>query len=338
MDIHSLHTISDASHPGELRRAAVALAGQLGFSASDAGRVGLVATEAASNIVKHARQGAVLMRAMPEVADRAGIELLALDRGPGMADLARSMEDGHSTASSPGTGLGALSRLATLLDIYSAPTRGTALLARILPQGAQPKPATLPFVVGGVRVPKPGELACGDDWSVGACERGARFLVVDGLGHGASAAQAARAAVDQFDTTSGLPLPDVVQALHGALLPTRGAAASIAEIAPDASEALFVGVGNVVGLLAWPGGGRHMVGQNGTLGAALGTLRVAPYPWTGQTVLVMHSDGLKSQTSLDPYPGLLAHHPALIAGVLYRDFARGTDDATVLVARQEGLS
>ena len=46
----------------------------------------------------------------------------------------------------------------------------------------------------------------------------------------------------------------------------------------------------------------------------------------------MHSDGLSTGTASTRYPGLAVRDPALIAGVLYRDFTRGHDDATVVVA------
>ncbi len=63
------------------------------------------------------------------------------------------------------------------------------------------------------------------------------------------------------------------------------------------------------------------------------------YPFPKGATLVMHSDGLISRWTLDAYPGLAAHDPALVAGVLYRDFQRGRDDVTVLVARgAEGAS
>jgi hypothetical protein len=54
----------------------------------------------------------------------------------------------------------------------------------------------------------------------------------------------------------------------------------------------------------------------------------------------MHSDGIATQWDLGRYPGLLARDPSLIAGVLYRDFLRGRDDATVVVLkdrRQHGV-
>lgn len=327
-----MHPVSDASAPGQIRRAVVGLANSLGFATPDAGRVGLAATEAATNIVKHAGRGQVLFRAASDLADRPGIELLAIDQGPGMTDLARCMQDGFSTAGSPGTGLGALSRLASELDIYTLPKRGTALLVRIVPQSAK-RVGPAPFAVGAVRVAKPGESVCGDAWSVALGDAVARFVVADGLGHGPAAEAAALAAVRAFDRSAHEDLSEVFRAMHGSLLATRGAAVSIAEIATAREEVRFAGLGNVAGFLAWPGDSRHMLSQNGTLGVQLGHVRVESHPWRQRAVLVLHSDGLNTHASLDAYPGLLAHHPSLVAAVLYRDFVRGTDDATVLVAK-----
>jgi hypothetical protein len=60
-------------------------------------------------------------------------------------------------------------------------------------------------------------------------------------------------------------------------------------------------------------------------------------PWSAESLLLMHSDGLNTHWSFDPYPGLMERHPSLIAGVLYRDFARSRDDVTVVVARETRL-
>lgn len=57
-------------------------------------------------------------------------------------------------------------------------------------------------------------------------------------------------------------------------------------------------------------------------------------PWDAESVLVLHSDGISSRWSLEQYPGLRDCHPALIAGVLHRDFRKGHDDSTVVVIRE----
>jgi len=334
MDAHLAHSISDSSHPGSVRRAAIGLASAIGFTEADIGRVALIATEMATNIVKHAGRGQILMRPLRDGPDALGIELLALDQGPGMSDVTRCSQDGYSTAGSPGTGLGAISRLATAADIYSIPSRGTAMLAHLFVNGREGALRNAPFCVGAVRVACPGEVVCGDDWAVNWGEDCASVMVADGLGHGPQAAQAATEAVRTFESSRGSRVPEMFQRFHGALRTTRGAAISVAEIDLRAAEVRFAGVGNVAGFLAWPGGSRSMMTNNGTVGAQFRPPQVLPYAWTSGTALVLHTDGLKSQASVDAYPGLLARHPSLVAAVLFRDFLRGRDDVTVVVVTQ----
>src|SRR5262249_33047339 len=143
--------ISDPTGIGEARRAASAQAAHLGFGATERENVAIVATESASNIVKHAGDGEIIVRPLTR-RGATGIELLALDKGPGMADVARCMADGFSTGGSPGTGLGAISRLATTLEIHSVPDAGTGLLAQLWSsRSAGPETG---IVAGAVCLPK----------------------------------------------------------------------------------------------------------------------------------------------------------------------------------------
>jgi anti-sigma regulatory factor (Ser/Thr protein kinase) len=333
MDPHRGFPIEDATHPGEVRRQAAVLAAELGFAEADAGRVALVVTEAATNVLKHAGGGHVLLRALRPSAHVAGVEIIALDKGRGMSHVARCMQDGYSTAGSPGTGLGAIARLASSLELYTAEGHGTALLARVFPAASEEAPRTSGLEFGVVRVAAPGESACGDDWSWLSLDGRFRILLADGLGHGPLAAAAAEEAARTFQALGERSLQDVLRGVHEALRATRGAAVSIAEVDPVAGEVRFLGLGNVQGFVAWPGSVRNMVTQNGTAGVHAATPRVLRYPWKAGATLVLYTDGLTSRTSVDSYPGLLARSPTLVASVLYRDFVRGRDDATVVVAR-----
>ena len=96
----------------------------------------------------------------------------------------------------------------------------------------------------------------------------------------------------------------------------------------------FAGVGNIGASIVNNGSVRHAVSHNGTLGHQARVFREYSYPWPEQSLLVIHSDGLVSHWSFDNYPGLRLRHPGVIAGVLYRDFNRGRDDVTVVVARE----
>lgn len=324
--------VTEPSHAAEARRAAGRIAARLGFDESAAGRVALVATEAATNLVKHTRGGEVVVQPVA-LEDAVGLEILALDQGPGMRNVAASLRDGYSTAGSPGTGLGAIARLASRFDIYSAPGVGTAVLARLWCREPAHRPGAR-LDVGGVCLACPGETVCGDGWAVqeqGACTV---VMLADGLGHGEPAADAAGQAIRAFGGTRNGAPARIVGTLHQALRSTRGAAVGVAEVDLGRSLVTYCGVGNIAGLLLGAAGARHLASHNGTAGHEARKIDEFRYPWPEGGLLVLHSDGLTTHWSLDRYPGLSSRDPSLIAGVLYRDFARRRDDVTVVVARE----
>ncbi len=320
--------VRESSQVGTVRRAAVDLAAELGFDEADAARVALVATEMSTNLVKHAGEGELLLQAAPEGAATA-IELIALDRGPGIADVARAMQDGTSTAGSPGTGLGAIRRLATRFDLY-ATSKGTVVFAAVAPAAA----ATIAgFETGAVCVPYPGERACGDAFAVASHDGRSLVLVVDGLGHGPLAAEAAGQATSLFAAHGNLPPVELMQRLHHGLRPTRGAAAAVAEVDARRGVVRYCGVGNIAATILANGATRSLVSHHGTLGHDARKIAEFQYPWSADSTLVLNSDGLVSNWSLASYPGLSERAASLVAAVLYRDYRRHRDDTTVLVVR-----
>jgi hypothetical protein len=76
-----------------------------------------------------------------------------------------------------------------------------------------------------------------------------------------------------------------------------------------------------------------MLSTNGTLGHEMRAAVQYQYPLSRRALVIMHSDGLSANWSLDKYPGLFQRHPAVVAGVLFRDHRRERDDATVVVVR-----
>ena len=325
--------IEDRSHIGDARRAASNLAIRLQFDETLIGKVTLAVTELGTNIVKHAGTGRLLLRELSG-GGAAGVEVLALDKGPGIADVSASLRDGHSTTGTMGSGLGAISRLSDEFEIYTQPGKGLALRAVIWGGGPGGRPPSVEY--GGICVAKRGEPVAGDDWSV-ATDRGfVSVLLADGLGHGLQAHDAARAAIQTLQAHPEAEPEALVQACHAALARTRGAALAVARLAPNAERGSFAGVGNIVGRVEGSTANRHLASYNGTVGHNLHRIREFAFPWPTGALLVMHSDGLGTHWDLAAYPGLSARHPALIAGVLYRDYDRGRDDVSVVVLRNRG--
>lgn len=323
--------LSDPSGAGEVRRAVVSLAARLGFGEVEREQAAIVATEIATNVVKHGGGGRVLVRRLGDDG-RPGIEVVAVDAGPGISDLARATADGFSTSGSPGTGLGAGARLSASFEIYSTRGAGTTVCARL--GAAAPKGAR----VGVVCVPKPGEVVCGDEWGVVRAGATATLMVADGLGHGPLAADASRAAVAVLAENAGRSPVEILEAAHAALRPTRGAAVAVAAVDFAARSIRYAGVGNVAGAIAGAGEAKQMVSHNGTVGHDARRIQEFVYPIPPGGRVVMHSDGIGTQWRLDKYPGLWLRDPSLVAGVLYRDFCRGRDDATVVVLAEEAVA
>lgn len=323
-------TIEDPSQVAEARRRTMALMAH-DFDDNRAGAVALAVTELATNLLKHAGRGTLLVRRIEGAS--VGVELVSLDRGPGIRDVALAMRDGRSTAGSPGFGLGTLSRIASDLDIYSTAERGTVIYCLVwntVPRHAEG------IAAGVVCLPRQGEVANGDDCRILPARSGCVVLVVDGLGHGPEAASAARAATGALDGPPDGNAAELLERVHDALKPTRGAAAAVALLRPEAEVLSYCGVGNIVGLTRVNGKTRNLVSHNGILGHQVRKFQQFDTPFPKGSLFYMHSDGIATHWKMEDYPGLETRRPALMAAVLYRDYDRGRDDRTVVVLRNGG--
>jgi anti-sigma regulatory factor (Ser/Thr protein kinase) len=326
--------VEDASQVGACRRAVQRLAEAHEFDETLVGRAGIIATELTNNLIKHAGRGEILLQAIHDGLD-VTIEMVTVDRGPGMS-VDQCMRDGYSTAGSAGTGLGAISRLSSLFDVYSTEGKGTVAVSRIAKQAVagatRGKAAQFGLEFGAISVPVLGEVECGDLWRIATHGNATAILVVDGLGHGPLAATAASAAAAAFGSRPFDVPSETVQNMHHALAGGRGAAAACALIDSANSKLSFSGVGNISGSVVSAARSRGMVSHNGILGVQLLRKQQFEYDCHPGDRVVMHSDGLSARWSLKAYPGLFLRHAAVIAAVLYRDHARPRDDVTVVVS------
>lgn len=321
--------IEDASRTAEARRTARNMANDLGFDDSRAEKVAIVVTEACTNILKHAGSGEVLL----SISGDSDLELIALDRGPGMSNIEQCQKDGFSTGGTHGDGLGAIARLSDTSDFYSAPGKGTAVLAR---WSARDRNGAGGLRVGAVNISKPGQDVCGDAWGIEQTPEVSTLLVADGLGHGYDAGIASSEAVRTLHRHPARTPAELIELSHKALRSSRGAAVAVARIDLARGTVKFSGLGNVAAqIYSGASSVQHLVSVNGTAGHTAPQFREFSYPWPKNGMLIMHSDGLSTRTGLEAQARLALHEPSLIAGVLYRDYNRGQDDATVVVAKAE---
>jgi anti-sigma regulatory factor (Ser/Thr protein kinase) len=338
---HRRFRIEAEEDVGVLRRAVRAQA--VGLPGLAEGEAELVATELATNILRHAGGGYVLTR-----AGVGGVEMIAVDRGPGLPMAVREVLAAPRIAPSAtvagraglGVGLASVRRRAKVFD-YHSDDRGTVILVRLGMMGAKGA-----WVWGGVNVPLGGEGPSGDAFAIAADGRLCAVLV-DGIGHGPDAAVAAHAAIVALENTSRWAddgtgpeewLTGFITGAHHGLRGTRGAVLGACVVDPDAGRAVFCGIGNITGRVHTTAASPHLVSHPGTLGAEQSPPRIRPvsYPWNAATTLIMASDGIDTRWEPADHPGLTRRHPTVIAAVLHRDHARGRDDAAMLVVRASG--
>ncbi|WP_063765474.1 ATP-binding SpoIIE family protein phosphatase [Nonomuraea candida] len=318
----------DPSAVGAVRRRAVELAEVAGFDQVLIGQTAVAVSEAVSNLVKHAVEGTVMVRPHPEAP--ATVELVAVDKGPGMADVARALRDGYSTSGTLGIGLGAISRIASGYDVHSLPGKGTVLAMHFTARHT-PGP---PLRASGLTRPIGDETECGDGFAISQAGPVTTVLVCDGLGHGPNAAQATYRAVELFLEAGEQEPVAVVERLHAGMDGTRGGAVAVARVEPD--RVLFAGLGNVSGWVAHAEGRQGMVSVPGIAGHQGGRLRQYTYDLPRYATVVLHTDGLTERWDPGNLPGLFSRTPAVIAAGLMREAGSRRDDACVVTVRPPG--
>ncbi|WP_205504219.1 SpoIIE family protein phosphatase [Rufibacter psychrotolerans] len=340
VNAHQQFLFPDRSFQNIIRRDIARIAEAHGFSEADTGRVNIVVTEMATNLHKHTSfQGAefLVKPICLEGGQTCGLELLCLDNGPGMRDPERMLEDGVSTFGSMGQGLGAIKRQSDFFDIYSQRGLGTIILTRIYRKGMAP-PSRFrhlhKFELGAVMVPKAGEALSGDAWALRLAQEGAYLLVLDGLGHGEHAHQAAQSAIEAFKKEPKVAPSEMLRSIHAAIKRTRGAVGVVTRWSAGTHLLQYCGIGNISGRLFMPDSVKNLLSYNGTLGMTMpSTINDQQQSWGPGHLMVLHSDGLKSRWDFSKYPELTRHDPTLMAAVLYKDNTRTVDDTLVVVVR-----
>ncbi|MCY0939375.1 SpoIIE family protein phosphatase [Streptomyces sp. H34-S4] len=308
--------------------AARTLARECGLPGSLPDRAAVVASELASNLDKHARDGAIYLQ--PLLSGQ-GLEILAVDRGPGIPDLDRALTDGYTTTATLGAGLGAIRRIATDFTIRSLTGTGTVACARLTSPGDRPK---TPQDIGSACLAVDTEEHCGDARAIADTDTARTAIVVDGLGHGPRAAEAAQTALRAFRRAPDQPLPTLITALHRALRRTRGAAVGIMRLHQD--HAQYCGIGNVRALVLSHDTVHHrLTGQPGVVGWDIPPPRQHVIPLSPGATAVLHSDGIDERWAHAPSPFLHQLPPALLAAAVVHNHRRSRDDATLLAARAQ---
>jgi anti-sigma regulatory factor (Ser/Thr protein kinase) len=324
--------ILHSSNVGAARRAAKALAESIGFDPTACEEVGLAATELATNLIKHARGGELILRPLDE-GGRAGLEIESRDGGPGIADVEQALVDRFSTTCTRGTGLGAVNRLMDELDIKSERGRGTRIVCGkwVRRQTASNRPCPLAF--GVATRPRHTGADNGDAFVVKQWAESALMGVIDGLGHGQFAHRAAQAARQYVEAHFDRPLDQIFCGTARACRATRGVVMALARFDWGQGRLAFASLGNIeVRVFPHSEPFRFAI-RRGVIGLNAPNALVTEHPWPPDHVLVLHSDGLRTHWGWKDFPGVADQPAPELAKEFLQALAKEEDDATVMVVR-----
>jgi len=337
--------INELHHVITVRKQAADMAEEIGFSQKNIEEISIVVSELADNLIKHKTINGKIICSLLKDGDRKGIQIISEDCGPGIKDTGKVLKDGYSEKSGLGIGLGAVKRLMDEFDIHSKTERsgyssyeetkegiGTIILARkwIVPKELPGRAKLNETRFGIMSRPRQGEKYNGDQFFLKYFDGKAMISVIDGIGHGEKAHEAAKEAylclLDNYRKSLDLIIDD----MHQRLRRTRGAAVSIALIDEHIGTLDYVGIGNVVTRVLKSTPRVSPANYNGIVGVSIRKFKVFRYPWEKGNLIIMSSDGISEKYDLDKYPGLTNKHPMVIADVILRDYGRQHDDATVI--------
>lgn len=331
VDVH----VSTVIHIADARRAALKFGLERELDDSTRGRIAAIVTELGTNLVRHASGGRLLIGCHTH-DDGCELEVISIDDGPGIPGHSRCIQNAQAVGAKPGTGLSNVQRLSTDFSMFSLMGRGTVLLSRAWVPKRSSSTAVSPrahFEHSGICLASAGEAMSSDAWDIRIGDEGAKLIVADGLRRGLQGAEAAATALEVVAEAHEFSAAEIGRAYPFMKFP-RDAAVAVAEVDARRKTVVFAGAGNITARIISSVTDEILVSQPGTLSAQSHGLRENTYRWPDHSIVVLHSDGLRSQWNLADDIGLLQCDPAVITGWLLRDHARDGDDVSVVVFKR----
>jgi len=303
-----------------------------GFDTHKAGQIDIVVSELLSNLIKYAGEGEVLYR----IGMRNGapaIDFYCIDKGEGIDNVMKVLKDGYSSTNTLGHGFGSITRMSDHFHIYSQKRWGTVQFFSVDEKPETPAKKNFPQSAV-LQVCAPGEVVCGDAALVKPTPFGFQVLMCDGLGHGQHAYDAAKEAMKVFMDSNEKDPAELIREMHQKVRRTRGLVATIAVADQVAKQWRICGVGNISTRLYEGIANKSYNAYNGIIGHNIPrTMNPSVLPYAVHQTLIMHSDGLRTRWNLNELRSIMKQDPTMIAASLYKDYVRGNDDTTVLVAK-----
>lgn len=307
---------------------------QSGFNNQKLEELDLIITEMAANIQKHIGGGEILIGLFQE-PENCYIELISIDNGPGTANV-KDLNTAHSAARNDlGISLATIKRLSDKFDLYSSKGWGTIVLSRVYKE--KPVPRTGPASRVEIRplvVAMPGQAVSGDGTCYEISDRYFKLLVADGLGHGEEANYAVKEAGKAFKASSSHSPSAIIKDIHLHILKTRGIVGTVVVFDFVKKVWTMAGVGNIGTRMSNFLGIKNQMSHNGIIGHNIpNMINDQEISLNDYHQITLCSDGMKSRWELSKYEGINRCDLSIQAAAIYKDFARQTDDMSVVIAK-----
>ncbi|WP_207421312.1 SpoIIE family protein phosphatase [Desertivirga brevis] len=329
---HISFRADDRSYFSLLKKEIHSRVSEAGFGTQKSAEIDIIVSEMTSNLFKYAIDGEILLSYGQENSIDY-FEIISIDNGPGMSDAAKMVADGVSTTNTLGHGLGSIKRLSDKFEIYSQKGWGTIALSRVYREspGLKKRP---PVELRRLVVSKPGESVSGDGCYYEMDANKVRILVADGLGHGIEANKAVNEAIKAFKELNSDDPSDIIKQLHSSIKKTRGMVGTVIIYDIKSKTWKFAGIGNISMKLLNSLSSKNYISYNGIIGHNIPTT-IKPQEATHleYNQMILCSDGIKSRWESSKYPLINKYDLSILAAALYKDYARRTDDMSVVIAR-----
>lgn len=329
--VQQLHfaNASDRSYFAIIKKDIHALAQRAGLSDKRIAEADIVIAEIVSNLSKHAQNGELFVK---QADGNIGIEITAIDEGPGMNDVTRMMADGVSTSNTLGHGLGAIKRLSDKFQVFSQKDWGTVLFCTLYNEPVPEKRKSID--IQSLVIPKPTEQVCGDGFYYKATKEHVKIFLGDGLGHGPEAHKSVMAAIEAFKVCPYVSPLEILRFIHNDVKRTRGLVGTVAVLDMKSRIWRICGIGNIQTKMINGVTSRGYLAYNGIIGLNIpNSLNDQMIPYEKGQMLAMCSDGIKSSWDVFRFPGITRYELAILNAAVYKDFARRTDDMSVVTCK-----
>jgi anti-sigma regulatory factor (Ser/Thr protein kinase) len=329
------YEIAERSFVSFVKREIHQKAVQADFNPSRVGTIDIIVSELTSNIIKHAGHGELLYR-FSDRDDCKQFEIICIDGGEGIKDIAHSMKDGVSTTKTLGQGLGAMERMSDVFQVYSIVKWGTVCYSKVYAEADKhfSSADSSPVKCKALNVSKPGQTVSGDGYDIIFNPGHTKIFMGDGLGHGKEAHDAVQLAISSFRLSASNDPASILRYIHDPVKKSRGLVGAVAVVDHRLKKWKICGVGNITtriyeGLMA-----KNYVSYNGIIGLNIPTtLKNHEVDLSKHQCLIMSSDGIRTRWDLSQFPAILRYDPIMLAAVIYKESARKTDDMSILIAR-----